>query len=611
MGVQMIRAALRTTHHGTDAGTSKARSSQALSALAVAVLAGAPLAPLAALASLAPLASLGAQQRTQDVTNVTRISVGIFRSADKTAGVQAADAIRTRLAEEYPIKQLYVLPKQDVVNVLESSGFPTNEALTAADARALAQQLRTDAYVVGTIQRDSGAAGGYRVDANYVLTRDNSLVQPLPTIRVSKPDQAAGPVVKAFKDAHKQFADEKSCYTAARAGKWADAIAAARRGIAAYPNATLSRICLANAFVGSKAPADSVVAVANEILKIDPRSRPALTIAYDALKTAGKNAEATDMLLRLVGADPTNARLLEQVVNELALAGEATKAMPFVDQLVRDNPGDPSFLLLQTRVHLAAKDYKGGIAAGEELMKTDTASVTAELITRLAAAASIDSQPQKAAELLARGLAKFPANADLMTMNIAVLQQSGQSQKALESLDKAIASGVKIPGLRTQQAKIYADMNQPDKAMEILQGAVAAGDSAASVAQMALYASQGLQKAASASKAIADFQKALSFLDFSIKTNSTPDALLRRTALNLSLAGAYLTQAQAQSSQKGAKKADLCATSKAAQDALNVAQTDLPQAGRANAQAAQALAPQLTQFAGYADQFVRLYCSGK
>jgi predicted Zn-dependent protease len=598
MGVQMIRAAVRTLH-ATDVWASNARSSHALPALAVAVLAAAPL---------APIASLGAQQRTQDVTNVTRISVGIFRSADKTSGVQAADAIRTRLADEYPIKQLYVLPKQDVVNVLVASGFATNEALNAADARALAQQLRTDAYVVGTVQRDSG---GYRVDANYVLTRDNTLVQPLPTIRVSKPDQAAGPIVKAFRDAHKQFADEKTCYASARAGKWADAIAAARRGIAAYPNATLARICLANALSESKASTDSVLAVVDDILKIDPRSKPALTLSYDALKTAGKTAEATDMLLRLVGADPTNSRLLEQVVNELASNGQAPKAVPFVDQLVSDNAGDPGFLLLQMRVHLAAKDYKRGIAAGEELMQTDTASATPELIIRLAAAASVDSQPQKAAELLARGIAKFPTNVELMTTYIAVLQQSGQTQKALEVIDRAIASDVKIPGLRTQRAKIYVDLNQPDKAMEILQGAVAAGDSAASVAQMALYATQSLQKAAGASKAVADYQKALTFLDFSIKTNSTPDALLRRAALNLQLAGAYLTQAQTQSSGKGAKKAELCATSRAAQDALNVAQMDLPQAGRANPQAAQALAPQLTQFAGYAEQFVKLYCSGK
>src|SRR5687768_10885091 len=91
--------------------TLKARYSLALSALCV--------------AAGAPLASVEAQNRTAD-PNAPRLMVGVFRAADKNAGVQAADAIRERITRDVPVKQLWVVPKQDVVAVLEASGFPTN-----------------------------------------------------------------------------------------------------------------------------------------------------------------------------------------------------------------------------------------------------------------------------------------------------------------------------------------------------------------------------------------------------------------------------------------------------------------------------------------------------
>jgi hypothetical protein len=57
-----------------------------------------------------------------------------------------------------PLKQLWVIPKNDVTATLEASGFPTTEALAPHDARALAQLLRADEYIVGTITKSDSAA---------------------------------------------------------------------------------------------------------------------------------------------------------------------------------------------------------------------------------------------------------------------------------------------------------------------------------------------------------------------------------------------------------------------------------------------------------------------
>src|SRR5690242_4591347 len=56
-----------------------------------------------------------------------RIMVPALKGSEKNVGVQAADAIRSRLNQDVPYKQLYVLPKTDIVAMLEASGYNPNE----------------------------------------------------------------------------------------------------------------------------------------------------------------------------------------------------------------------------------------------------------------------------------------------------------------------------------------------------------------------------------------------------------------------------------------------------------------------------------------------------
>jgi Tfp pilus assembly protein PilF len=350
--------------------------------------------------------------------------------------------------------------------------------------------------------------------------------------------------------------------------------------------------------------------VTNEILRIDPKSKPALAVAYTALKAANRANEATDMLLRLVGADPSNTKNVEAVVNELAGSGQASKAIPFVDQLVRDNPGDPNYLSLQMRVHLAAKDYKGGIAAGEELLKSDTAAATPELFTRLAAAAAIDSQPQKASALMAQAVAKFPTNSDLLSSYADILRTAGQTQQALDVLNRAISANPKASGLLVTRARILADLNQPDSAVATLQKALAAGESAENVGRYALGIGQQLSRAANGTKKLEDYKRAVDVLDFANKTYQMPDGssafLLGATAFQMGTA--WLQEAQRLSKLGKSETANACTASKNAQAAFAITQVQMPSGGKFNPQVAQQILTGLGQMSGYADQFAKAFC---
>jgi len=237
---------------------------------------------------LASPAALVAQMRAQGPNPDTpRLLVAVFSSNDRSAGVMAADAIRTRVQNLANVKQLYVIPKNDIVTYLESSGYRPDSSLGLTDLKELAKLLRADEVLAGSVTRS--ATGGYRFEPRLMLARDPALAQPLPAVEAANANDAARQVEKSLNEARKQLADNKACENAIRDQKWAAAIAAANAGIVKYPTATIARLCLANVYLAMQttkdslgAPPDSVLKVTDEIRRLDPKNSQALRFAYAA-----------------------------------------------------------------------------------------------------------------------------------------------------------------------------------------------------------------------------------------------------------------------------------------------------------------------------------------
>src|SRR5207249_4612135 len=191
------------------------------------------------------------------------------------------------------------------------------------------------------------------------------------------------------------------------------AMADARATIQAYPPSTFGRLCLLTAFSLAKSSPDSIIRVANEILANDPNSMIALSNVAEAYKAKGDRDKFIEYSLRIYHADKSNATIGPAIINELAQAGSPDKALPIVDDLLKDNPGDPQMLRTKWLLQLGAHRYKDAYVTAEELAKADTSILTPEFFTRMAGAAQLDSNPAKQAEYLARGVQRFPKNADM------------------------------------------------------------------------------------------------------------------------------------------------------------------------------------------------------
>jgi tetratricopeptide (TPR) repeat protein len=535
-----------------------------------------------------------------------RVVVTAFRG-DVEGGVKLADEIRNRVSSDFNIRQLMPVSKKDIDNTLVSSGYKPDSALAPNDIKELAKLVRGDEVIDGTVTKTGGV---YKVNARLFLPRDAAISQPLISAEGTNLGDIAKQIVREYDQARKQIPANQECENNIRAQKVDLAIAAARKAIASYPKATIARLCLASAYQAWKNgpdsaskpwAKDSVLAVANSITAIDKASTIAIRQQYDAYKALGDQAKAMQSLLALMAAEPQNATLREQVISELVNSGQAKQAVPFVAQLMKDNPGDPQYLRMNWLVLRAAQDYKAALEAGQQYVAADPSAADSAYYLRMIADYGTDSAYAKAAEMAALAAQKYPKNAQLWALKAQNERKAGQLPAAIQSLQKALAIDPKAPGLQMLMAQIYIDQNKPDSAVLAVKADVAA-DPSNKTRDAAYLVSVGgnAYKAAEGTKKPEDYQKAVTLLQASdeIEPSANAKFFLGVSAFRLIAAAAPELQ----------KKSATCNDAKAAANYLAMINTNMPAGGSVSPETAKQILGAAGQYQAFVDARTKQLC---
>ncbi len=554
-------------------------------------------------AALAPSVA-GAQRNQLPGPDTKRVLVTAFRG-DVEGGVKTADEIRARAASEFNIRQLMPNPKKDIEATLAQSGYRPDSALSPNDIKELAKLLRADEVIDGTVQK---SGSGYRVNARMFLPRDPGLSQPLVNIESNNLGDVAKQVIKEYDAARKQLPANQECENAIRNNKPADAIAAARRGIAAYPKATLVRLCLASAYQAYKTTADStgpwkdsVIAITRAITALDKSSRIAYQLQYDAYKSKNDTANAMQALVGLMGADPTNTSLRESVIAELVNSGKADVAIPLTKQNLEDNPGDPQYARTYWQVLRAARRYKESVPAGQAYVALDSAAADSGYFLRQISDLRSDSAYAKAAEFAALGIAKYPRSATLYLQKAQNERSAGQLPAAKSSLERALQIDPKLPGVAPLLAQISSDVGDVDGAVKAIQADVAADPSNKERDAMLLVsiANQGF-KSANASKKPDDWRKVLKLAQAADAISASPNAKF------FTGVSAYYLMADAVTALQGKNKR--CEDAKTASEMITLIQTNMPGGGSVDANTAKQILGAASQSDAYVTAASKQLC---
>ena len=558
----------------------------------------------AALFAVTAIPTVASAQRQQAPgPDTKKVLVTTFRG-DVEGGVRVADEVRNRVSSDFSIRTLMPTSKKDINNTLEQSGYRPDSALSPNDIKELAKLVRADEVIDGTVTK---TASGYRVNARLFVSRDAALSQPLLSTESSNLGDVAKQIVKEYDAARKQLAANQECENAIRDRKPDLAIAAARKAIAAYPKATISRLCLASAYQSWKTTADStkpwadsVISITRQVIALDPRSKIAFTLAYDAYKVKNDTANSLQALVGMMNSDPTNTTLRESVIAELVQSGQASIAVPTAKQLVTDNPGDPQYARTYWLVLRAARNFKESVPAGVAYVSLDSAASDSNYFFRQINDLASDSAYARAAEFASTGAAKFPRSATLLVLKAQNERKAGQLPAAKASLERALQVDPKVNGANLLLAQIASDLNDPAAAITAVKADVANDPTNKERdAGFLLGLGQAAYKAGVASKKPQDFQTAISLLKASDEINPSPAAAFLTAVSGFSLVQFYGTQLQSTKT---------CADSKAGQDALLLVNTYMPRGGSINADAAKQILGAIPQYQAFFDGSAKKYC---
>ena len=530
--------------------------------------------------------------------------VPVFRSAERGLGVQVADVVRDRLMSDNLMTSMWVVSKKDLNANLELSGYSGSDALSTSDLRSLAQFIRAEEYIDGVVTRS--ADGDITLTATLNLPRGEGMEQPLTPVTGPKPGDVAARMSAEIEKARKQIKGATDCLQSHRQRQYDEGRLHAAKALREYPQSVFARICLLEIAFTQKAPADTLIRIAEEILAIAPENDRALEIVVDQYRAMAEIDKAYEekyiaSLKKLLAADPTNTSLQASVIRALATAGKFAEAKPIADEAVKQSPGDPELIKLQWGIYRALNEWKVAIAIGEEMVRHDTAAADTVFFQQLVAAYLSDSQPQKAQEAAARGAAKFSNNATLWISVAQLARRNGQIPQALDAINKVLAINPKYPGVNLQKAAIFSEQDNVDSLRETLRAAVAAGEDKEIAAGMILPKANNLFQAyqKDTAKTVEGGDHVLSLLAFSDSLNPTSTSGFLMAATMVVMAQPLLTRASETKS---------CADARRTNDQLIAAQDLVRKHGRDFGQAAGGVMQGAIAYQEYADKAVKAFC---
>jgi tetratricopeptide (TPR) repeat protein len=534
------------------------------------------------------LAPMGAMAQSRGARNPIFIAVTFKSPAEPKLGVEVAEAIRLRMIRQFPqpprVGQLRVVTGEQVNSQLTNAGYSADSAISTAELRELGKSIGADESLEGTITR---TAGGVTAQARFYSLNQIVAAEVLPPVTEKNAEAAGKKIAEMYIQARKELPDYEKCRNALIARQPHEAIAYAKASLMQYERGILPRACLMSAYFDlareRKMPLDSVIRVGLEIVAVDPDNEVAIGILADAYTTKADTAKAVAMNMKLFALNPTNTNLATSIISTLMQAGAPQQARTVVQTLLESNPGDAAILDMNWRILQAMRDWKGVLAAGEEMIKADTARADTTFFVRQLAAAVSDSQPRLVLEYLGRATAKFPTNIRFWLGYSQELNRQGQTQQALDAAKKAVALDPKVDNGYAMILSLYAKLGQADSAIAFARQAIAAGADKASIGNALLTLINPAQQKATTSNSREDWSAvyAIASIVDSLAPSKTTKFFVGLGAAQI----AFSALGQVSELQK-TDKPKACAELKIVEDLFLVAELTMPEGGSVSPPAA-------------------------
>src|SRR5258708_11922611 len=220
------------------------------------------------------------------------------------------------------------------------------------------------------------------------------------------------------------------------------------------------------------------------------------------------------VLQKLYKLDPSNTNVTSQLVDLLAMSKDPTKAIPILDDLIGQNPGDPALLETKWKLLLKLERFKDAIPFGEAMVKSDPKKADSNYFSRQMYSAAKDSNWAKVAEFAAGGSKVAPKNVEFANLEAQARNNLNQLPEALAAVNRSLAIDPKQQQIALLKGQILLSMKQYDSLLALARQRVAAGDPKKQWGDFVTSPAQKAVETAQASSSVDDWQKALSLSQY-------------------------------------------------------------------------------------------------
>ncbi|MGH7607970.1 MAG: tetratricopeptide repeat protein [Gemmatimonadales bacterium] len=392
------------------------RAFRVLQALFVAALGGAGVA--------------SAQLAVSRVTEKMLVLPFAAAPAESAASITLADALRERLAQSAK-RWVQVIPKSKLCEALRASGFPCDGLLDDQQARQLARFLQVEAYVTGTLERESGALAA-QVRSFDIQSSGMAAGFSVTDANPATPLALAEKIAERLTLVIRNSEHVRDCTQERQRGQFNRARDAAEEALENDPNSTGAHLCIATVYEAQRMPVDSIIAASERALRGDPLNATAWENIARGYQQKGDTVKMIEAFTHQLEGDQRNTGRRLAIAQLLRQLRQYQKAVDLIDAGLAIMPGEPQLIELKTRICIEGSLYRCALDGLMAQAQNDSSVLadTTFLKPAIGAAQQV-ADTQALLRLSAAAVRNFPNDLSFLKVRGAAFELAGQTDSAI------------------------------------------------------------------------------------------------------------------------------------------------------------------------------------
>ena len=372
--------------------------------------------------------SMEGQQRRLD--RILILALEPENPQDSNYVFEMTDFLRTRAQNKFRHKW-QVIERDLVEELLVGSGFPPNTIIAPEMVEQVAKSLQARGYMYGVLKRNGATPFAiYRiVDVTRSGMSGWMKVQGQP----GDPPRSFAEHVTDSLDSQVKAADfAKECNARRDRSDFNRARQSAGKAFELYENHPSSAICLSYVFQALQYPVDSLIWAYEMATRGDSLFISAWEDLAREYVRSGDTVNAVGAYERLLANDPSNQDIRSTVALGYFTTGQPEKATEVLDEGLRRDPENMSFIRLKQRMCLDAEDWQCALEVSEQIYDLDsTRAGNMEFLTSIIGLAGTVGDTAKMLRWHEEALAVEPESMQLLIPYAAIIEATFGSDSAM------------------------------------------------------------------------------------------------------------------------------------------------------------------------------------